>query len=64
MQHSAVVKPIRVAADAMLSESAAKLTPHSKRIDARGNSLEKQDGNREFRLLIEDFGAPDDFLDA
>ena len=27
MQHSAVVKPIRVAADAMLSESAAKLTP-------------------------------------
>lgn len=27
MQHNAVVKPIKVAADAMLSESAAKLTP-------------------------------------
>ena len=28
---------------------------HGERIDARGNSLEEQDGNREFRLLIEDF---------
>lgn len=55
MQHSAVVKPIRVAADAMLERKRCETDTHSKRIDARGNSLEEQDGNREFRLLIEDF---------